>query len=41
MKAFIRLLKIILFFILLPIYLPAYLLMNFTFSWWYGLLNDK
>ncbi len=31
--------KFILFFLLAPIYVPAYLLMNFTFKWWSSLLN--
>lgn len=33
-------LKIILFFILAPIYIPAYILMHFTAKWWMGLLGD-
>lgn len=32
--------KIILFFLLAPIYIPAYILMHFTFKWWTGLLGD-
>jgi len=39
MKFFLKLLKIILFFILAPIYVPCYLLMNFTFKWWTSLLD--
>lgn len=40
MKLAMRVFKIILFFILAPIYVPAYLLMNFTFDWWIKLLNE-
>jgi hypothetical protein len=32
-------LKIILFFLLMPLYGPAYLLMHFSFKWWTGLLE--
>lgn len=39
MKILLKSLRIILFFILVPIYLPAYLLMTFTFKWWTGLLD--
>lgn len=35
-----KLIKILVFFILAPIYVPAYLLMNFSFKWWSGLLGD-
>ena len=35
-----KILKVILFFILLPIFGPAYLLMQFGFKWWTGLLGD-
>lgn len=41
MNLFIKILKIIIFFLLAPIYVPAYLLMNFSFSWWTGLLNNE
>ena len=34
-----RPIKIILFFALSPLYVPMYLLMNFTFSWWTNLLK--
>jgi hypothetical protein len=33
-------LKILLFFLLAPIYVPAYILMTFTYKWWSGLLGD-
>ena len=33
--------KIILFFILAPIFVPAYLIMNFGFKWWTGLLSGE
>lgn len=39
MKLFIRPLKIALFFLLAPVYVPMYLLMNFTFKWWTSLLS--
>lgn len=32
-------LKITLFFILATFYVPAYILMHFTFKWWTGLLG--
>jgi len=32
-------LRYLLFFLLAPIYIPAYLLMNFTFKWWTGLIE--
>jgi hypothetical protein len=32
--------KKILFFLLLPIYGPAALIMNLTFDWWMSLLED-
>jgi len=35
-----RVLKIILFFLLAPIYVPAYFLMNFTYKWWTGLVDE-
>jgi hypothetical protein len=31
--------KLILFFLLLPIYAPLYLFLHLTFSWWEGLLD--
>lgn len=31
--------KKILFFVLIPIYVPAYVLMHFTFKWWSSLLD--
>jgi len=34
-----KILKVTLFFILLPIYGPIYALMHFTFKWWEGLLD--
>lgn len=39
MDILIRISKFIVFFALAPIYVPAYLLMNFTFKWWSGLLD--
>lgn len=36
-----KFLKIILFFILAPIYIPTYILMHFTFKWWTGLLGGE
>lgn len=32
--------KILLFIILVPIYVPAYVLMHYTFSWWTKLLDN-
>ena len=34
-----RLIKLLVFFLLLPIYAPAYLLMHFTFKWYSSLLD--
>ena len=31
--------KIIIFFLLAPIYIPAYVLMHYTFKWWSSLLD--
>ncbi|MDP3763335.1 MAG: hypothetical protein Q8Q92_01625 [bacterium] len=39
MEILIRALKLIIFFALAPIYVPVYLLMNFTFKWWSSLLD--
>ena len=39
MNILIRALRLIVFFVLAPIYVPAYLLMNFTFKWWSSLLD--
>ena len=33
-------LKILLFLLLAPLYVPAYLLMHFSYKWWTGLLGD-
>ena len=35
----IKILKYMLFFLLLPIYAPAYLFLHFTFEWWEKLLD--
>lgn len=35
-----RTVKVLLFFLLAPIYIPAAFLMNFTFEWWVKLLED-
>lgn len=35
MKAF----RVILFFVLIPIYGPLYIFLNSTFNWWEGLLD--
>ncbi len=32
-------LKYVLFFLLAPIYVPAYALMHYTFKWWSSLLD--
>lgn len=32
-------LKYTLFLLLLPVYVPAYILMNFTFKWWSSLVD--
>lgn len=34
-----KIFKIVIFFILLPVYIPAYVLMHFTFKWWSSLLD--
>lgn len=39
MTTLVRVLKFILFFVLAPIYIPAYVLMTFTFKWWSSLLD--
>ena len=41
MNLLIRIFKMIIFFVLAPIYVPIYFLMNFTFKWWSGLLDNK
>ena len=39
MENFMKISKRILFFLLLPIYAPLSLFMNFTYKWWEGLLD--
>ncbi len=34
-----KVLKYLIFFILVPIYVPAYVLMHYTFNWWTSLLD--
>jgi len=34
-----KIVRLIIFFLLAPIYVPAYLLMTFTFKWWSSLLD--
>lgn len=40
MKDWPKPLKYLIFFVLAPIYVPAYVLMHYTFSWWTGLLDE-
>ena len=40
MKILLRVVKLIVFFLLSPLYVPVYLLMNFTFKWWSSLLDE-
>ncbi len=39
MSEVLKILKILLFLLLLPLYAPAYVLMQFTFKWWTELLG--
>ncbi len=34
-----KILKVLLFLILAPIFVPAYIIMQFGFKWWTGLLG--
>ena len=36
-----KVIRLIIFLLLAPIYVPTYLLMNFTFKWWSGLLDNN